>query len=147
MISVVQKANIIALIYLLFIVKYVQSRAKTALLSELVIILTLTLSLQYALFVFNFTENVSPAQLPSKLGGYPRNKDDPNDLTIKYAVPFFFKYKVFRDLKLSYLLGIGVENDQVQNIILDFITIFLVSMYIMHFRNPLLVKSVEKIFW
>lgn len=44
-------------------------------------------------------------------------------------------------------MGIGIEQDQLQNLFVDFFNLFLVSMYILNFRNPLLVKSVKKIFW
>lgn len=40
-----------------------------------------------------------------------------------------------------------MDDTQVNNLILDFINLFLVSMYILNFRNPVLVKSVHKIFW
>jgi hypothetical protein len=75
---------------------------------------------------------------------------------IKYPLPLFFHYAskatgklvyTFRDLRLGYLLGIGIEQDQLQNLFVDFFNLFLVSMYILNFRNPLLVKSVQKIFW
>jgi hypothetical protein len=33
------------------------------------------------------------------------------------------------------------------NIILDFCNLYAVSMYILHYRNPILVKSMEKLFW
>ena len=48
---------------------------------------------------------------------------------------------------MAYLVGIGVEKIQVNNLLLDFLNLYLVSMYILHYRNPLLVKTVEKIFW
>jgi len=31
--------------------------------------------------------------------------------------------------------------------LLDFFNLYLVSMYIYHYRNPLLLKSMEKVFW
>ena len=31
--------------------------------------------------------------------------------------------------------------------LLDFFNLYLVAMYILHFRNPLLVKSMRKVFW
>ena len=75
---------------------------------------------------------------------------------IKYPLPLFFHYSskatgkliyTFRDLRLGYLLGIGIEQGQLQNLFVDFFNLFLVSMYILNFRHPLLVKSVKKIFW
>jgi hypothetical protein len=68
-------------------------------------------------------------------------------MTIRFLFPFFFRFEVFRDLRLSYLLGIGVETAQVQNILLDFLNLYLVSMYVFNNRNPILIKVVKKIFW
>ena len=48
---------------------------------------------------------------------------------------------------MAYLIGIGVEKIQVSNLLLDFLNLYLVSVYVLHYRNPLLVKTVEKIFW
>jgi len=63
------------------------------------------------------------------------------------GIPLFFKVPFFQDITISYLLGIGVEIDQVENLILDFFNLYLVAMYVLHYRNPILVKSVEKVFW
>ena len=52
-----------------------------------------------------------------------------------------------RDLRLSYLIGIGVETAQVKNLLLDFLNLYLVSMYVLNNRNPILIKIVKKIFW
>lgn len=30
---------------------------------------------------------------------------------------------------------------------LDFVNLFVVSMYVLHYKNPLLQKSMQKIFW
>ena len=77
---------------------------------------------------------------------YPKN-EDPNDFSIKYIIPFFFQFKEFRDLKIDYLLGIGIDKDQVKDLIYDFLTLYIISMYILTFRNPILRKSMTKIFW
>jgi len=50
-------------------------------------------------------------------------------------------------LRLAYLVGVGVESQQVSNLILDFLNLFLVSMYILFYRNPVLVKGMKKVFW
>ena len=105
------------------------------------------LACQYFLFMLNLTAQTSPAPFPSQFTGYPRHEDAPNDLSIKYAIPVFFKYQVFHDLKLDYLIGIGVEQGQVQNLILDFINLYLVSMYVFHYRNPILIRAMKKVFW
>ena len=51
------------------------------------------------------------------------------------------------DIRLAYLLGIGVDRDQVENMLLDFLNIYIIAVYIFHYRNPILTKSMEKVFW
>lgn len=147
MVSVVLKANVFSLIYLLFILKYLRSRSKTELLVRMVTYMALCFLCQYALFVFNLTDEISPSPFPEQFKHYPRNRDDPTDFTIKYSIPFFFRYEAFRDLKLSFLIGIGIEQAQVQNLLLDFVNLYLVSMYVYHYRNPVLLKAMQKVFW
>jgi len=102
--------------------------------------------LQYLLFILNLSQETSAGPYPEQFGPYPKNRQ-PHDLSIKYAIPLFFHYEAFRHLPLSYLLGIGVDNNQVENLFLDFLNLYFVSMYILHYRNPLLVKSMAKVFW
>jgi hypothetical protein len=64
-----------------------------------------------------------------------------------YSVPVMFHYKEFHDLRICYLLGIGVDKDQVQDLMIDFINLFIVSMYVMIYRNPILLKKMSKVFW
>lgn len=45
------------------------------------------------------------------------------------------------------MIGIGIDDDQIRNLLLDFLNLYLVSMYIYFYRNPLLMKSMEKVFW
>jgi hypothetical protein len=56
---------------------------------------------------------------------------------------------VFRDydLKLAYLLGIGIQRCQLSSMVLDFIIIYAISMYILIFRNPVIMKRMQKVFW
>jgi len=67
----------------------------------------------------------------------------------RYAVPWFFHWKTFRsyNLKLAYLLGVGIEKGQLSSMILDFLIIYAVSMYILNFRNPVIMKRMQKVFW
>jgi len=146
MISVVLKSNVFSIFYLIFMLKYFFSRQKVRLLVRMVIYIAVTFFIQYAMFVANLTAHTSPAPFPLQFDGYPANKN-PENLDVKYRFPLFFKFEVLRDLKMAYLVGIGVEKIQVSNLLLDFLNLYLVSMYILHYRNPLLVKSVEKIFW
>jgi hypothetical protein len=66
---------------------------------------------QYFLYVLNLTAHTCPSPYPEQLAGYPRNHHDPHDFSIKYAVPLFFHDKVFRNMRLAYLMGIGIEKD------------------------------------
>jgi hypothetical protein len=108
--------------------------------------MAICLFLQYLLFVLNLTQITSPSNFPEGLENYPQNKD-PKDLTIKYAIPWFFHYKNFQDLKIGYLIGVGIDGDQVRNLIFDFVNIYLCSMYILNYRNPVLSKEMKKVFW
>lgn len=147
MVSIVLKANIFSVIYLIFILRYVTSKAKTHLLVRMAMYVSVCLACQYFLFMLNLTAQTSPAPFPAQFAGYPRHEGAPVDLSIKYAIPVFFHYQVFHDLKLGYLIGIGIGQGQVQNLILDFINLYLVSMYVFHYRNPILIKAMRKVFW
>jgi hypothetical protein len=98
------------------------------------------------LYVLNLTSTTSASPYPPAFKNYPKN-DNPNDTTIKFGLPWFFHYPAFKDLRISYLLGLGVDKDQIENLMVDFVNIFIVSMYIMTFRNPILVKTMTKVFW
>lgn len=63
-ISVVLKANIFSLVYLLFILKFLMSRGKTHLLVKMVTYMSICFVLQYSLFLFNLTSAISPAPFP-----------------------------------------------------------------------------------
>lgn len=149
MLSVCLKANMFSIIYVLFICKFMLSPGKTVLLVHAAIIISLCVMTQYFLFLLNMTNNISPAMFPKQLTGYPlkQNFTDNDYLDLKYSIPIFFHDPRFHDLKLCYFLGIGIDDTQINNLVLDFIDLFLISMYIFNFRNPVLVKSVHKIFW
>jgi len=147
MVSIVLKANIFSIIYLIFVLRYLTSGAKTHLLVRMTMYVAICFACQYILFMLNLTAQTSPAPFPAQLTGYPAHKGAPENLSIEYGIPVFFQHQVFHDLKLGYLIGIGIEQDQVQNLILDFINLYLVSMYVFHYRNPILVKAMQKVFW
>jgi hypothetical protein len=64
MISVVLKSNVFSLIYMLFIFKYLLSRAKAELLVRLVLMISVTFAFQYLFYVINLTSNSSPLPFP-----------------------------------------------------------------------------------
>lgn len=45
------------------------------------------------------------------------------------------------------MIGIGVDKDQLENLIIDFVNLFMITVYIFAFRNPVLRKSMVKVFW
>ena len=50
-------------------------------------------------------------------------------------------------LKIAYFLGFGINSVQLENLMLDFFNLYLVSMYILYFRNPIFEKNMKKVFW
>jgi hypothetical protein len=72
--------------------------------------MSLLLFIQYLLYVLNLTSNTAPTPFPPAFANYPKN-DDPSDKSIKFATPWFFHYPAFQDLRIAYLLGVGVDKD------------------------------------
>ena len=50
-------------------------------------------------------------------------------------------------LEIAYFLGFGINSVQLENLMLDFFNLYLVSMYILYFRNPIFEKNMKKVFW
>ena len=67
----------------------------------------------------------------------------------QYAIPWFFHWSYFSNynLKLAFLVGVGIDRSQLSSMIIDFFIMYCVSMYILYFRNPVIMKRMEKIFW
>jgi hypothetical protein len=93
--------------------------------------------------LINLTALTSPAPFPPGFFAYPINAEKEG----MYAIPVVFHYKEFYNLRYCYLLGFGVDKDQVNNLNLDFLNLFIVSMYVMIYRNPILLKKMNKVFW
>lgn len=147
MISIALKANIYALIYLAFIYRFVATRSKTQLLVRINAYMCVLFFAQYLLYTLHLSAQTSPLPYPPGLEHYPRDDRDPTGSEIKYALPWFFRYQAFRDLRIAYLLGVGVDRDQVENLVVDFINLVCVTTYILTFRNPILVREMVKVFW
>lgn len=83
------------------------------------------------------------------MSNYPKGFMDPeNPHSPRYFLPLFFHFGVFRDhMSLSYMLGIGIDKQQVASLTLDLINVFVISMTIFEFRNPILNKNLKKVFW
>jgi hypothetical protein len=113
----------------------------------MVTIMSLLFVIEYGLVVTNMTYRTSPREYPEQFHNYPIDPARPDSLRIKYLFPIFFQFPVFADLNLAYLMGIGIQNGQLNNLLLDFLNLYLVSIYVLHFRNPLLSRSLEKVFW
>jgi hypothetical protein len=60
-------------------------------------------SAQYIMYAMNLTHHTSAIPYPAMFANYPAEG-------IRYAFPFFFRYDVFKDLKLTCLVGIGFEK-------------------------------------
>jgi len=98
-----------------------------------------------------------PKAFPKAFSTYPAtesaksNQDHlylTENLEPKLFLPLFFHIRIFRDkMMLSYMLGIGVDQQQVKSLVFDFINIYVMSMYILNFRNPILNKNVSKVYW
>ena len=109
MISLVMKANLYSMVYLIFIFRFATTTNKTQLLIRLNTYMAVVMSIQYIFYLMNLNAHTSPAPFPPGFKGYPSHNNE--DLTsIKYGIPFFFHYDFFRDLRLCYLLGIGVDK-------------------------------------
>lgn len=145
MVSMILKANIFSIVYLLFIFRYVQCSVKIHLLVRLVKYMSICFVLQYVLFLLNLTAQSAPQTFPYQFARYPMEPG--KGLAIRYSIPFFFQFETFRDLRLCYLVGVGLTKEQINNLLLDFLSLYLVCMYILNYRNPLLVKSMRKVFW
>jgi hypothetical protein len=87
--SIVLKSNLISIVYLCFIVKYLFSRSKTKLIIHMVYFISIAFSLQYTLYVLNLTHHTSPAPYPEAFANYPATD---NQGEIQFAFPLFFKY-------------------------------------------------------
>jgi hypothetical protein len=105
MLSMILKSNFISIIYFLFLVKYLVSRSKTRLIIFMAQFISFAFSTQYIMYVMNMTAHTSPLKYPKEVENYPRPSTD----KIKYMFPFFFRFNVFRDLRMTYLVGIGFE--------------------------------------
>jgi len=44
-------------------------------------------------------------------------------------------------------MGIGINQSQLENLLLDFFNLFLVASYILYFRNPIFCLDMKKVFW
>jgi hypothetical protein len=144
--SLIMKANIWSMVYLLFVFKFACTRNKTNLMVRMCGYLSVSMFVQYGLYLLNLTANSSTQPFPDEWANYPvghMTGDDPD-----YVLPIFFHSVLFREnLMLSYMLGVGIDRQQVWALTLDFANIFLMTMYIFEFRNPILNKSLKKVFW
>jgi len=109
MISLVLKANVFSLLYLIFIFRFATIQNKTSLLIKLNMYLTLSICVQYLLYLCNLNGHTSPKVFPTGYENYPKGKLQPDGAPI-LAIPVFFHVKILREnLLLDYLLGIGLE--------------------------------------
>jgi len=62
------------------------------------------------MFLLNLTHEISPTLYPEQFANYPYNAKNDYGKKIRYAIPVFFQYQMFTDLKLGYLVGVGIER-------------------------------------
>lgn len=96
MLSLVLKSNLLSLFYFVFVIRSVTTNLKTSLLVRVNMYMAIIFALQYFFYLMNLTSTSSPAPFPIGFDAYPLNEDKPADLSIKYAIPWFFHYSVFR---------------------------------------------------
>lgn len=58
-----------------------------------------------------------------------------------------YKINYFHDLKFAFILGLPVSKHQMNELLLDFLLLFLVSNYVFFYQSPVLDPRVKKIFY
>ena len=153
MISIVVKANLFSLLFLIFIFKFALTTSKTELLVRANTYMCILFMVEYIVYLLNMTKTTSPRKYPKSWLNYPMhdwNSKKPYEMNVEFPVPVFFYFTdIFKDhgLELAYLLGIGIDRDQLNGFIIDFVLIYVIQMYILHYRNPILMKRMQKVFW
>lgn len=78
---------------------------------------------------------------------YPKGRLDAQG-SPKNSIPWLFHYPGFRDdILVGQLVGIGINKQQVENIVFDFAIMVVLSMYIQAYCNPILSSCMRKVFW
>lgn len=149
MFALIYKANVFSLIYLAFILRYLlTSTNQTDVLIKISSYVSVMFCLQYVLIVMNLNEFTAPQEFPVGLKNYPKDWMNEKTGAPQLAVPWFYHYKWFRDdLSIGYLLGVGVDQQQSDNMIFDFLIMVMLAIYILEFGNPILAKSMKKVYW
>ena len=147
LISLVMKANMWTIINLFFVFKFVRTKNTAQLLIRINSYLSVSLAVQYIIYWLNLNWKSSIQAFPKAYEHYPDGMI--NEATGESPLlPFFFKFRALRqDLLLCYMLGIGVDKSQVRALSFDFINLFVITMYVFVFRNPILNKNLSKVFW
>jgi len=109
MFSIVTKANVWSLIYLIFIIRYIRIRTRTELLIKVNAYMSAIFVFQYIAYLINLTALTSPAPFPPGFFAYPYKAEE--KFGGMYAIPWVFHYKQFHNLRYCYLLGFGVDKD------------------------------------
>ena len=148
MFALVMKANVFSIAYLCFIINYLTvTRNRMRTLMKMNTYVCFSLGLQYILVVLNLTSLTSPTKFPEAFIDYPKRNLDANKLPTM-PIPMFFRFEKFRnDLSIGYLVGIGIDHQQTDNLVFDFIIMIMCSMYILIYSNPILSTNMKKVFW
>jgi hypothetical protein len=161
-ISMLTRGDVFALIYLIFVIRMMTLNVKEggkvrqhsknlAVMARLCCYISAIILFTYLVTVLNLTDSSIPQPMPDSLEKYPltygMKEWDKEASGGKYAIPVFFKFDAFRELRICYLLGIGIQKSQMTNIYFDYLILFCASMHIMVYGNPLLQPSLEKVMW
>jgi hypothetical protein len=140
MISVVLKANIYSFAYLLLAIRYMTCKYKEAILVRIVQYMSGLFLIQYLLYWLNLSSLTSLQKFPEYLNG----TDYADSLAFDYIHDNYLQCTV-EDSSICIMLGLGLQRSQLTNLIYDFVSLYIASMYIYYFGNPLF--TVKKIFW
>ncbi len=45
------------------------------------------------------------------------------------------------------MFGLGIDKTQFYSLFIDLINVFIISAYVIHFKNPILAQNMKKVFW
>jgi hypothetical protein len=152
--SMMVRGDVFALVYLVFVIRMMTANhdMQMQVMVRLVFYCSFTILFTYFVTVLNLTSSFSPVPMPDGLENYPLEDSNTDGLNLleetgKYVIPVFFKMDAFKELRVCYLLGVGVERSQMLNIYFDFMILYCTAMYLVTYGNPLLQHSLEKVFW
>lgn len=101
---------------------------------------------QYSFALINLNPLNSPRTYPENLNPNVEGSEYP----IGYFIfPLYYKFDILRNnIEWTYFFSMSLEWKTLLTLFLDFINLWIVTMYFYFFRNPILRRTVKKIiFW